>query len=92
MPLTLYQVTLGAAATQLSSTNQPICQMIISAPAHDTYIGKAGVTSTTGVKIPTAVTSPTVIGTAQGHASFDATEVYFVGTQGDLINVLAITL
>ena len=92
MPLTLYQVTLGAAATQLSATNQPICQILIGAPAHDAYIGTKGVTTTTGVKIPTAVTSPTIFGTAEARSAFDATEVYFIGTQNDTINVLAITL
>jgi len=92
MPLTLYQVTLGAAATQLSATQQPICQIIVSPTPHDTYIGKSGVTTTTGIKIATTVTTPFIMGTAEGRSAFDATEVYFVGTQNDLINVLAITL
>jgi len=92
MPLKLYQVTLGAAATQLSSTNQPLTQIAVSPVPHDTFIGLSGVTTTTGVKIATTVTTPFIFGSAQARSSFDATEVYFVGTQNDVINVLAITL
>jgi hypothetical protein len=89
--LKLYQVATPTSATQVSSTNQPVVQVVISnSGANSTSVGdKTMTTAGTGVVIPSGQTL--TIGSAQGRMSFDITELYVIAGTGN-VNVLATCL
>lgn len=91
MALLTYQVTLGAAATQLTTTRKGVRQLLFMPAAHAYYIGKSNVDSTHGIEVfPTAVQC-TSVGPFSGDAPANTNEFYLSGTQNDVIQVLAIT-
>ncbi len=78
--LKLYQVATPTSATQVSSTKQPVTQVVIS---------KTMTTAATGVLIPSGQTLQ--IGGNTPVASFDITELYVLAGTGN-VNILAILL
>ncbi len=89
--LKLYQVTTPTSATQVSSTVQPVTQVVISnSGANATTVGdKTLGASTTGVLIPSGQTL--TIGGNTPVASFNITELYVLAGTGN-VNILAICL
>jgi len=89
--LKLYQVATPSTATQVSATTQPVCQVVISnsgansTSVGDSTLGAAG----TGIVIASGQTL--TIGSAQGRASFNITELYVIAASGN-VNVLAVCL
>jgi hypothetical protein len=95
MALVTYQVTLGAAATQLTATRKSVRMLAFAPGAHDYYVGKSDVDSTHGVKVPVPAANVPYqylyIGPFSGDGPCNANEFYLSGTQNDVIQVLAIT-
>lgn len=89
--LKLYQLTTPTSATQVSSTKQPVTQVVISnSGANATSVGDSTMTTAaTGITIASGTSL--VLGTAQGRSSFDITELYVIAATGN-VNVLAICL
>ena len=89
--LKLYQVATPTSATQVSSTSQPVTQVIISnSGANATAVGDSTLgAAATGVQIASG--QSLVIGSAQGRMSFNITELYVIAATGN-VNVLAVCL
>lgn len=88
MPLVTGQTTLGAGATQLRTAQQPVTYLYITAPAGAIKIGKSDVA--TGGQVSLAGAASLAIGGTQ--TVFDLTEVWFTGTNAQVINWLAVAL
>ena len=93
MALRTLQVTLGAAATPITTgaNRLSIRQMFIFPTAHDAFIGTSTVDATHGIKVPTLATVPTVIGPFSGDTPTDTNEWNIFGTQNDVVQVLVVT-
>lgn len=89
--LKLYQVATPTTATQVSSTAQPVTQVVISnSGANSTSVGdKTLGAATTGIVIPSGQTL--TIGGNTPVASFNITELYVIAGTGN-VNVLAVCL
>jgi hypothetical protein len=90
---TIVQVTLGAGATQLSTSSIPCREIVIQDnAAHSMRIGDNSVTSSKGIYLAAGpgggsvtIFPPT---TYASGASLDLSTWYAVGTQGDVVDVL----
>ena len=89
--LKLYQVATPTNATQVSTTRQPVTQVVISnSGANASAVGDSTLgASSTGIQIASGQTL--TIGSAQGRMSFDITELYVIAATGN-VNVLAVCL
>lgn len=94
MSVILAQVTLGAAATQLSTISAPCRQVIVqNNAAHSMRVGDSTVSSTKGVFLST------VAGGGGGSLNFGAMifygvnlmDLYVFGTQNDVVDVIYVT-
>lgn len=87
MAVRLVQVTLGAGATQVSSTATPVRQIMFQNNAtHDCRIGDSTVTTSKGIKLIAGVgtlNSGPIISYASNLADW-----YIAGTAADVIDVL----
>lgn len=88
MPLIMGTTTIGAAATQLTTTKTPVTFIRFTAPAAAVTYGTSGVTTSTGITIAGAANdsyggSPQV---------FDLTEIWVTGTQNQVLRWVATTL
>ena len=89
--LKLYQVATPTTATQVSAIAQPVCQVVITnSGANSTSVGDNTMT-TAGTGIVIASGASLTIGTAQGRASFNITELYVIAATGN-VNILAVCL
>jgi hypothetical protein len=77
----------NAVATQCLAAGLPVVQLNITAPAAAIAIGDPTVISTTGV----AVAGAANFQLGQGGATFNLKEVYFVGTNAQVVRWVAIT-
>lgn len=87
-----YDVTIGAAATQVSSTKTPVQWLFIHNTAQNSaiYIGSSTVTASSyGHTLAASEEVPIGPGTAGYPINLD--EVYIFGTENDVVHVLAIT-
>jgi hypothetical protein len=95
MALVTLQVTIGAAATQITTTRKSVRQLIFSPTAHDYYVGKSNVDSTHGVKVPVPAANVPYqflhIGPFSGDGPSQSTEFYVSGTQNDVVQIILIT-
>ena len=95
MALHTLQVTIGAAATQITTTRKGVRQMWFSPTGHDYYVGTSNVDATHGVKIPVpAANVPYAIvsvGPFSGDEPCYTTEFYVSGTQNDVVQILLVT-
>lgn len=101
MALRSIQVTLGASATQVTATRKGVRQMWFMPAAHDYYVGVGTaalggpVDSTHGVKIPVPTSNvPYAIvslGPFSGDEPLNTTDVYLLGTQNDVVQILVVT-
>jgi putative Ca2+/H+ antiporter (TMEM165/GDT1 family) len=92
MSLKYKQVTIGAAATQFFTTHTP-CRMAIISNGRNANVANVGdktVTSTTGIKLAAAnaVNAVVTLGNTSGAPSINLDDVWVVGTQNDLIDVI----
>ena len=102
MPMIEAQLTLGAAATQLSTAvskgvaiGSLSCRHIkISPPAHTTYVGSSEVSATKGFPIAASSVNTnltaTEIGPSSGDGPINTNEVYFFGTAADVVQVILV--
>jgi len=87
-----YDVTLGATATQISSTRQPIKFALIHNTANNNaiYIGDKNVTASSyGHTL--ASSEECTIGPFSGEAPFNTNDTYIFGTADEVVHVLVIT-
>ena len=101
MAIKVYNVTIGASATQLTATPTgtslgTAIQEIGFDPAiaHDTYIGDANVSSSNyAVKLPANGTTPRVVGNGPAAIRIESLHnLYVSGTQNDVLHFYVITL
>lgn len=88
MPLVSGTTTIGAAATQLTTSKQPVVQLSITAPAAAITIGKSDVS--TGGAISIAGAANFQLGASD--IVFDLTEVWVTGTQSQVVKWVAVGL
>ena len=103
MPLLEVQLTLGAAATQLSAGSArgatlgrvSIRHAKFSPAAHTYYIGNSIVDSTHGIPVASSAVNTnlttTDLGAFSGDAPVDSNEIYISGTQNDVVQILLMT-
>ena len=96
MALKRFQVTIGAAATQVTATRTPCRHAIIEADdgnSNAAFVGTSDVTSANGIRLNNSATAPgrMEIGPFSGDAPFNLSEVYVAGTLNETVNVLAVT-
>ncbi len=84
-------VTLGASATQISTSKTPITFIAFSNPAsgHVAYAGDSNVSTSRGVQIATPGVFP--IGPYSGIRPMYLSDFWLVGTQNDIISVLYVS-
>lgn len=87
------EVTIGAAATQLTSTRYGIRHLIIQNPAaNDTvYIGDSTVAFMVHYSYAVAAGETVSIGPFSGSAPTNTDEYYVVGTENDVVHCVLIT-
>lgn len=98
MPLIVYQVTLGAGATQITTDSTSAQEIHLNPAAHDYTFGLSDVSATKYfAKVATPGTAgntyATVIG--QGPAAISIEKMrncYLFGTQNDVVNVGVVLL
>lgn len=93
MALLVYQVTLGAGATQITSSHVPFIELHLNASAADYYLGGSDVSTTKYfVKVPSTGTVNVAIGAGGGGAMLDTLKnMYLIGTQSGVVNVGVVT-
>lgn len=82
-----YDVTLGAAATQITSTRKPCVEIIVQNGAQGStlYVGDSSVTDTSYGHRLGSDEAVSLDGTA---CSINTNEVYLFGTQNEIVHVL----
>ena len=93
MPMLTLQVTLGAGATQISSTNIPFQELRLNPSAADYYVGDSTVSTTKYfAKIATGG-SAQIIGNGPSNIKIDTLQnVYLIGTQAGVVNLGVVVL
>ena len=94
MAMKIFNVTLGAAATQITATRTPFQELHIEVPSggHTTFVGDSSVTSSNYGR-SVAAGAAIIIGNGPGAFKVDdLSHVYLAGTQNDVIHVLVLTL
>lgn len=99
MAFRVFNVTIGASATQLKAATAghttPFMEIGFDpAIAHDTYIGDLNVSNSNyAVKLPANGTTPRVIANGPAAIAIDKLEnLYVSGTQNDVLHFYCITL
>lgn len=96
MPMSVVQVTLGAAATVIATGTggQPFQELRLNPAAHDYYIGGADVSTTKYfAKVLTAGATAQIIGNGPAGIKIDdLRNLYLLGTQSDVVNLGVVTL
>lgn len=88
MTARLIQVTLGAAATQISTSPAYFNQMIVQNSGAAARLGDATVSATKGIALPaTNAQVPVHIGPFSGMQG-DASQFYLFGTAAQVVDVL----
>lgn len=87
MPIVMGSTTLGATATQCQAATLPVVQLNITAPAAAIAIGDSTVIASTGVNVAGAANFQL----GQGGAIFNLKEVYFFGTNAQIVRWVAVT-
>jgi len=93
MAIRHFDVTIGAAATQVSSTRYGIRHLVIQNISGNgaIYIGASTVSASSyGQTIADGATTA-AIGPFSGGAPVNTTDVYIAGTQGKVVHCLCIT-
>jgi hypothetical protein len=83
----IFQVTIGAAATQFTTAITPfVCMLVQNNTGHSTRIGDGSVSATKGIAVST---TPQAIQGYPGNSG-DASLFYAFGTQNDVLDVMII--
>lgn len=88
MPLISGTTTIGAGATQLTTTKQPVVFIRFTAPAAAVTYGTSNITSSTGITIAGAANDSF----GAGNVVFDLTELWVTGTNAQVLRWVAVTL
>lgn len=89
MALHFAQVTIGAAATQLSATRKPVKWLCIqNNSTHNFRLGDSTVSSTKGIALATGSPGGSLTLTADTAYNTDLSQWWVFGTQNDLVDIL----
>lgn len=92
MAIKHYNVTIGASATQVSSTRTPIKLAIIHNTTGNSAIFIGDSTVTASIYGHTLASAGNLtIGPFSGEAPFSTDELYIAGTQNNVVHVLVVT-
>lgn len=87
------QVTLGAAATQATTTSTPCREIYVQDNAgHNVRVGDSAVSATRGALLLSASNGSITIGSAAGSGAYalDLNQIFLFGTAADVIDVICI--
>lgn len=94
MALKVYQVTLGAGATQITTDTVAAQEIHLNPAAHDYEFGLSDVSATKYFrKVTTTGATTAIVGNGPPAISIEKMyNLYLIGTQNDVVNVGVVTL
>ena len=91
MSIKLLQVTIGAAATQVSATSVPVRSVTFqNNAAHSCRVGDSTVTSSKGILIAQGTPGGSNFTGTGNQYNTDLNEWWIAGTQNDVIDILIV--